>query len=59
VGARAERAARLIVEAFVAREEAEGAARAVSLAERNEPWRPCDVHSEANALFFGVGGIAR
>jgi hypothetical protein len=53
---RADLAARLLIEAFVAREEAEGAARAVGLAERNEPWRPYDVHSEANALFFGAGG---
>ena len=52
---RAEIAARLLVEAFIAREEAEGAARAVAIAERNEVWRPFDVHAEASALFFGTG----
>jgi hypothetical protein len=49
-------AARLLIEAYVAREQAEGAARAIGMAERNEPWQPFDLHAEANALFFGRGG---
>ena len=44
-------AARLLVNAYVAAEEAEGAARAIGLALRGEDWRPFDVHAEAAALF--------
>jgi hypothetical protein len=48
-----EAAARLLIEAFVAREEAEGAARAIGMAERNEPWCPFDLDKEARSLFLG------
>jgi hypothetical protein len=48
---RTREAARLLVEAYVAAEEAEGAARAIGLALRGEDWRPFDVHAEAAALF--------
>jgi hypothetical protein len=51
-------AARLLVEAYVAREEAEGAARAIGMAERNEPWQPFDLDAEARALFW-TGRTAR
>jgi hypothetical protein len=51
-----EAAARLLIEAFVAREEAEGAARAIGMAERNEPWCPFDLHEEAKALFLDTSG---
>jgi hypothetical protein len=46
-------AARLLVEAHLAAEEAEGAARAIGLALRGEEWRrrPFDVQAEAAALF--------
>jgi hypothetical protein len=44
-------AARLLVEAHLAAEEAEGAARAIGLALRGEEWRPFDLQAEAAALF--------
>jgi hypothetical protein len=44
-------AVRLLVEAHLAAEEAQGAARAVGLALSGEEWRPFDVQAEAAALF--------
>jgi hypothetical protein len=46
-------AAALLIEAHIVSEEAQGAARAVSMAKRGEEWRPFDLHAEAQALFFG------
>jgi hypothetical protein len=46
-------AARLLIEAHVASEEAQGAARAVSIAKRGEPWAPFDIKKEEQLLFFG------
>jgi hypothetical protein len=48
---RTREAARLLVEAHLAAEEAEGAARAIRMALCGEEWRPFDVHAEAAALF--------
>ncbi len=48
-----ETAARLLVDAYAASEEAEGAARAVAFALRSEAWRPSDLRADAQALFFG------
>jgi hypothetical protein len=47
---RREAAARL-VEAYRRTEETEGAARAIGLALRGEPWAPFDLQAEAEALF--------
>jgi hypothetical protein len=44
-------AARLLVEAHLAAEQAEGAARAIGLALSGEQWRPFDMQAEAAALF--------
>ncbi len=46
-------AAQLLVEAHVRTEEAEGAARTVGMAMRNETWVPFNLQAEAEALFFG------
>jgi hypothetical protein len=46
-------AARRLVEAHVRSEQAEGANRAVCLAQRGEAWRPFTLEAEAEALFFG------
>jgi len=54
---RTREAARLLVEAYVGSEEAEGAALAVGLAERGEEWRPFDVRAETAAL-FGFDSLA-
>jgi len=48
------RAAELLVDAYVAAEEAEGAARAIGIARSGKAWHPFDVHAEAEALFFGT-----
>jgi hypothetical protein len=48
-----EETARRMVEAYIALQEAEGAARAIGLAMRGEPWQPFDPRAEAEALFFG------
>jgi hypothetical protein len=47
-------AAELLLAAFVRSEEAEGVARAVSLARSGQVWVPFDVHTEAEALLFGT-----
>jgi hypothetical protein len=46
-------AARLLVDAYIRAEEAEGAARAIGMALRGETWVPFDLQAEAGALFFG------
>jgi hypothetical protein len=46
-------AAALLIKAHIASEEAQGAARAVSMAKRGEEWTPFDLRAEAQALFFG------
>jgi hypothetical protein len=46
-------AAQRLVEAHLRSEEAEGASRAVSLAQRGEAWKPFALQAEAEALFFG------
>lgn len=46
-------AAELLVAAYIFTEEAEGAARAVSLAESGQSWMPFDLCAEAEALFVG------
>ncbi|WP_292530153.1 hypothetical protein [Methylocystis sp.] len=46
-------AARLLVDAHIACDEARGASRAIRLAKGGEDWRPFDAEEEANALFFG------
>jgi hypothetical protein len=46
-------AARLMVEAYVACEEAEGAARAIDLALQGKAWQPPNLTADAEALFFG------
>jgi hypothetical protein len=48
----AETASRQLVDAYLAYEEAAGAARAVRLAWADEIWWPFDLHAEASALFF-------
>jgi len=48
---RAREAARLLVEAHLAAEEAEGAARAIRMALCGEEWRPFDMQAEAATLF--------
>jgi hypothetical protein len=45
-------AALLLIHAHIGAEQAEGAARAVDLAQRGETWRPFDLSTEADALFF-------
>lgn len=45
-------AARLLIDAFVRAEQAEGAARAVGIARRGKPWQAYDLPAEADALFF-------
>src|SRR5271168_402266 len=52
---RGDAAFHLLIDAYVASEEAEGAARAVRLALQGEAWHPFDIHAEAEALFFGEG----
>lgn len=47
-------AAQLLVEAYIRTEEAEGAARAVGLAKRGEPWTAVDHEADADALFFSA-----
>jgi hypothetical protein len=47
--------ARLLVAAHHRCEEAEGAARAIRLASRGEPWAAFDLDAEARLLFFGTG----
>jgi hypothetical protein len=47
-------AARCLIEAHIASEEAQGAARAVSIAKRGEEWRPFNLRTEEEALFFGA-----
>jgi hypothetical protein len=51
--AKTNEAARLLIEAHIACEEAQGAARAVSIAKIGEPWEPFDIKKEAELLFFG------
>jgi hypothetical protein len=51
--AAASEAARLLIVAHLASEEAQGAARAVSLARSGEPWEPFDIKKEEQLLFFG------
>jgi hypothetical protein len=51
--AKTNEAARLLIEAHIASEEAQGAARAVSIAKSGEPWEPFDIRKEAQLLFFG------
>jgi hypothetical protein len=46
-------AAQRLVEAHLRSEAAEGACRAVSLAQRGEDWTPFALQTEAEALFFG------
>jgi hypothetical protein len=46
-------AAQRLVEAHLRGEQAEGASRAVGLAQRGEAWRPFSLQAEAEALFFG------
>ena len=52
-------AAELLVTAYILSEEAEGAARAASLAGSGQPWTPFDLCAEAEALFFGDKHSAR
>jgi hypothetical protein len=54
-GARTMEAAEQLVEAHHRCEKAEGAARAVRLASRGEPWAAFDLDAEARLLFFGTG----
>jgi hypothetical protein len=55
--ARCNHAARLLVSAHLACQEAEGAGRAIRIAKHGEIWRPFDLRAEEEALFFG-GTIA-
>ena len=50
--ARTERAATLLLTAHAAAEQAEGVARAVTLARLHEPWTPRDVAAEMDALIM-------
>jgi len=47
------RAAHLLVKAYLASQEAEGACRAIGMAMRGEPWEPFDIKKEEQLLFFG------
>ncbi|MGO9234118.1 MAG: hypothetical protein ACLP4V_08580 [Methylocella sp.] len=47
-------AARRLIEAHIASEEAQGAARAVSIAKRGEEWRPFNLRAEEEASFLGA-----
>jgi hypothetical protein len=51
--AKTNEAVRLLIEAHIASEEAQGAARAVAIAKSGEPWAPFDIRKEAQLLFFG------
>lgn len=51
---RSTEAAMRLIEAYVAAEEAHGAARAI--ARRGETWRPFDLREEERQLFFGAAG---
>jgi hypothetical protein len=56
---KANEAARLLIEAHIASEEAKGAARAIRIAKSGEEWSPFDLRAEEQALFFDeavVGG---
>lgn len=50
---RSNHAARLLIDAHVACQEAEGATRAIEIAKRGETWAPFDLRAEEQALFFG------
>jgi hypothetical protein len=52
-------AAQLLVVAHVEAEAAEGAARAIGMAMRGEPWAPFSLRVEAEALFFSGGPAHR
>ncbi|HTU03764.1 MAG TPA: hypothetical protein VMG58_18160 [Candidatus Sulfotelmatobacter sp.] len=52
-------AAELLVAAYILTEEAEGAARAVGLAESGQSWMPFDLCAESEALFVGDKHSAR
>jgi hypothetical protein len=52
---RATEAAEFLIDAYVATQEAFGAARAIRMAKCGEEWRPFDVEAAANELFFGAG----
>ena len=52
-------AAELLVAAYILTEEAEGTARAVSLAESGQSWMPFDLCAEAEVLFVGDKHAAR
>ena len=52
-------AAELLVAAYILSVEAEGAARAVSMAGSGQPWMPFDLCAEAEALFIGDKRAAR
>lgn len=49
---RSNTAARLMVDAYVAKMEAEGAYRAIDLAKRGVAWKPRDLREEAWEVFF-------
>ena len=51
---RATEAAALVLEAYVAFQQTSGAARAIRLAKSGEEWRPFDLETEAEQLFFGA-----
>jgi hypothetical protein len=56
--AKTNEAARRLIEAYIASEEAEGAARAVRIAKSGENWSPFDLRAEEQAVFFGGGAAA-
>jgi hypothetical protein len=50
-------AARLLVDAHVACQRAEGASRAIEFAKRGETWTPFNLRAEEHALFFGDAAV--
>ncbi|MEK8121600.1 hypothetical protein WOB59_00320 [Methylocystis sp. IM4] len=57
--ARSNHAARKLIDAHLACQEAEGAARAIGIADRGEVWEPFNLRAEEHALFFGEAIAAK
>ncbi len=49
---RSNHAARKLIDAHLACQQAEGAARAIGIAQRDEIWKPFNLRAEEQALFF-------
>lgn len=56
---RSNHAARRLIDAHLACQQAEGAARAIGIAQRGEVWEPFSLRAEEQALFFGEAIAAK